>query len=270
MEEQQYIPEDFTDFQSEVIYNPAWFQQDNSSPYESIVDNALQQQQSQQANEQLHEQGVDTQSSMISMFEEMQGMMAEMSAMKERYAQSSEAAQVEADDDLSDMDDFRAIFGEDDVNTPVDWKARTQYKQNEAAQKSYTFFIQKGLTPAQSAGLVGNFAVETGDFDANVIYGKRKGDSGKATGLAQWHPDRFNPVKKYAISKGLDPYSLEGQLEGAWWELNNSESGALNKIKQARTPQEAAILTDKYYERSAGIHRTQRQQKAANIYNAFN
>jgi hypothetical protein len=116
--------------EEDLVYNPAWFQQQEESPFTTMVDQAIaSQQQSQQQSEGLM-QSPDTQSGLLSMFEEMKDMMSQLEVIKSQQAESQQVAQQEADDDLSDIEDFRAIFGEDDVNTPIDWQARTNYKNN--------------------------------------------------------------------------------------------------------------------------------------------
>jgi hypothetical protein len=122
---------------------------------------------------------------------------------------------------------------------------------NSTGQYITNFFKNKGLPSHVAAGITGNLEVESVNFDPNVILGKRKGDYGFATGLAQWHPDRWKNIAKAAQQKGLNPYSLEGQLEGMWNELNTSEKGALNQTLQAKTPEEAANIFNRKYERSA-------------------
>jgi hypothetical protein len=120
---------------------------------------------------------------------------------------------------------------------------------NTTGQYVTNFFKNKGLPSHVAAGIAGNLEVESANFDPNVILGQRKGDSGLATGLAQWHPNRWKNIVKTAQQKGLNPYSLEGQLEGMWNELNTSERGALNQTLQAKTPEQAANIFNRKYER---------------------
>jgi hypothetical protein len=250
----------------DLVYNPAWFNQEQESPFNDFVNTMTQLQQQQEQNSNPELTGADNQQDMLDMFDEMKNTLAEMQSIKAQYTQQSSAAE---DDDYSDIEDYRALFEDTDENTPVDWSARAEYKNSDAARKSYEFFLQKGLPAHQAAGIVGNLAIESGNFDPNVISGKRKGDGGKATGIAQWHPDRFGNVQRVASQAGHSPYTLEGQLEGVWWELNNTEKGAFNKLKYTTTAADAALSFDKNYERSAGLHTRQRQQKANNILKSF-
>jgi peptidoglycan hydrolase-like protein with peptidoglycan-binding domain len=126
------------------------------------------------------------------------------------------------------------------------------------AKKAVEYFIAKGWTPEQSAGIVGNLQAESG---ANLKI-DAVGDGGLAYGIAQWHPDRqANFVKAYG--KNIRGSTLEDQLAFIQWELDNTESKAASWLKRAKTTDEAAWVFDKYYERSAGLHTSQRVANAA-------
>ena len=129
----------------------------------------------------------------------------------------------------------------------------------EAAQ---AFFESKGWTKEQAAGIVGNLAVESG-FQTDAV-----GDNGNAYGIAQWNkkgsPERIDNFQK-VMGKSLYGSSFQEQLEFVNWELNNSEKGAGNRLRQATTTDDAAAIVDKYYERSSGIHLDRRQANAAAI-----
>lgn len=127
------------------------------------------------------------------------------------------------------------------------------------AKYSYNYLLQKGYRPEVAAGIVGNIQHES-NFNPFAV-----GDRGKARGLAQWHPDRYAPLsKKFNLS------TIQGNLDAIDYELNNSEVGALEKINSARTPEEAALLFDKYFERSAGLSTKQRMNTAKNVHNFLN
>lgn len=128
---------------------------------------------------------------------------------------------------------------------------------SDSAAKAMAFFKSQGWSDAQAAGIVGNLQAESG----KNLNTKAVGDSGKAKGIGQWHPDR---QKKFAelTGKSLDESSLEEQLRFVDWELKNTEKKAGDKLKEAQTAAQAAAITDKYYERSSGAHLTQRISNA--------
>lgn len=109
------------------------------------------------------------------------------------------------------------------------------------------------------AGALGNFDVEGGWEGA-------KGDGGKAQGIAQWHPDRLANYQR-AVGKPFDPADHEGQARFFLWEMQNPEAAGMtpaqrDAILNAKTPEQAAILIDKHYERSSGKHRNNRARAA--------
>lgn len=118
-----------------------------------------------------------------------------------------------------------------------------------SAKQAMQFFTSKGWTPAQAAGIVGNLQAESGaNLKTNAV-----GDGGKAYGIAQWHPDRQANFKK-AFGKDIRQAGFNDQLAFVQWELEHTELAAAEKLRQARTPQEAAAIFDRYYERSSGAH----------------
>jgi LAS superfamily LD-carboxypeptidase LdcB len=119
--------------------------------------------------------------------------------------------------------------------------------QNGSSSEAMQYFTSKGWTKEQAAGIVGNLQHESGNFAADVLSGKRKGDGGKAVGLAQWHPDRQQRFKQ-VIGKDVIGSTFKDQLEFVQWELSNSHKSAGNKLAQAKTAQEAADVINKHYE----------------------
>ena len=127
------------------------------------------------------------------------------------------------------------------------------------AKEAIDFFISKGWTPEQSAGIVGNLQAESGpNMKTDAI-----GDGGKAYGIAQWHPDRQAIFQK-TYGKPIQEAGFKEQLEFVNWELNHNEKKAGNLLKSATSPGEAAAIVDKYYERSAEGMKGNSQQRIAN------
>jgi len=124
------------------------------------------------------------------------------------------------------------------------------------------FFTSKGLSTEQAAGIAGNIQSESGFNPAAV------GDSGKAIGLAQWRDNRRDQLNSWTEENGYDATSVEGQLEYLWWELNNSESTALTKLKQQNTASDAAFTFAKYFERPTVIN-PERQSAAEAFFAAY-
>ena len=136
-------------------------------------------------------------------------------------------------------------------------------KASGTAMEAMQFFTAKGWTKEQAAGIVGNLKIESGNFSSEVISGRRRGDNGKAVGVAQWHPDRQARFK-YLFGKDITGSTFKEQLEFVNWELNNTEKNAGAMLGQARNAAEAAAIFDKFYERSSGTARSQRMMAAQN------
>jgi peptidoglycan hydrolase-like protein with peptidoglycan-binding domain len=148
-------------------------------------------------------------------------------------------------------------------STDADVKMRSGQKFNSAvgtgvgssanADTAMNFFISKGWTADQAAGIVGNLQAESGaNLKTNAV-----GDEGQAYGIAQWHPDRAQQFAK-VTGKDIQGSSLEDQLAFVQWELTHTESKAGDRIKSCETSQDAAAAMDAYYERSSGSARGQR------------
>lgn len=102
---------------------------------------------------------------------------------------------------------------------------------SETAEKVFNYFISKGLTPPQVAGIMGNLQAESGmnprrvqdkqgqprSPDSDVM----KLDGKTGYGLAQWtFPARQNALHAAAVAAGTQDSDLLVQLEYLWSELN--------------------------------------------------
>jgi hypothetical protein len=150
-----------------------------------------------------------------------------------------------------------------EINAPDATKVTAASLASTAISKSETgrpeeaqaFFENKGWTKEQAAGIVGNLVVES-RLKTDAI-----GDGGQAYGIAQWHPDRQAKFQQ-VYGKDIRQSSFAEQLEFVNWELNNSEKAAGNALREATTADQAAAIVDKKYERSAGLHLSERISNA--------
>jgi hypothetical protein len=132
-----------------------------------------------------------------------------------------------------------------------------------SSKDAVKFFMSKGWTKEQAAGIVGNLQAESGaNLQTNIV-----GDGGQAYGIAQWHLDRQAKFKR-VFGKDIRNSSFQEQLEFVQWELEHDESTAGGKIKQTTTAKAAAAAMDQYYERSSGQHRDTRIANANNLAGA--
>lgn len=151
----------------------------------------------------------------------------------------------------------------DDQTAPVD---------NVSA--AYSWLTGNGYTPAQAAGVIGNFQGESGQRLNTGAVDKGDGSDGSdSIGIGQWNSDRAQALKDYAASQGKPWTDLTTQLEFAHSELQGPENKAYKNLQAAQTPQDAAQAM-LGYERPAnwnvpGAH-ADRLQYAGNVYGAMN
>ncbi|EOH6030395.1 phage tail tip lysozyme [Acinetobacter baumannii] len=136
--------------------------------------------------------------------------------------------------------------------------------QSAARDEALKFFTSKeggNWSPEQAAGIVANLEAESG-FKHKAI-----GDSGKAFGIGQWHPDRQAKFKQ-KFGKDIRQSSYQEQLAFVNWELNNNESSAGKKLRQSKSANQAGAIVSRYYERPAAVEAEamKRSSMAQNIH----
>jgi hypothetical protein len=154
---------------------------------------------------------------------------------------------------MSFMDQFRSFMGYDrGVGETID------------ASRAMDFFIEKGWTPQQAAGIVGNLQQESGpNLSTNAV-----GDGGSAYGIAQWHPDRQARFAE-VFGKDIRQSTMQEQLAFVQWELMNSEKNAGSVLRGAGDPSSAAQIVDELYERSRGTERSKRIANALALLKGY-
>ena len=120
-------------------------------------------------------------------------------------------------------------------------------------QVAMAFFMGKGLSPAQAAGIVGNLQQES-NIDPNAPGG----------GIAQWIGDRWTNLVNFAAANGTSPNDFQTQLNFLWQELNTSESGSLTALRQTNDPAAAAQSFSDNFERPGTPMMQNRIQYAQN------
>lgn len=132
---------------------------------------------------------------------------------------------------------------------------------DQKAKQGIDFFVGKGLTRQQAAGIMGNLHAESG-LNPNV----KPGDKGTAHGIAQWRLERYSALQNFAqqANKPLNDYNT--QLEFVWHELTGSHAKALQKLRNAATIPEAAKIFSEHYERPAK-YETKREIAASRFFN---
>lgn len=109
----------------------------------------------------------------------------------------------------------------------------------------------QGFSKVAIAGILGNFAQETGGGSLAAINTRDSGTGASGIGgmgIAQWTAGRRVSEMQYAASQGLAPTSLTAQIGYLIKELRTSYHGAFNAVQGAKSPQQAAALFNQLYE----------------------
>lgn len=106
----------------------------------------------------------------------------------------------------------------------------------------FNYYVDKGLTPEQAAGITGNAMAESGpDIDPAIV-----SPSGYR-GIFQWDKSiRWPRLEQWAREKSKDPLLLETQMEFAWEEATGR--GNIDGIKEQSTVALAAWYWGRFFE----------------------
>jgi lambda family phage tail tape measure protein len=138
--------------------------------------------------------------------------------------------------------------------------------QSPAAQIANALKSALGLTDAQAAGIVGNLMRESGlnpRVNEGGAVGLPRGVGGY--GLAQWTGTRQTDLVRFAGGRG-QAGDMATQLRFMVSELMGPEAASLAKLKTAQSPEQAAYLFDKHYERSGVKAMGERQANARKVF----
>ena len=110
---------------------------------------------------------------------------------------------------------------------------------NSVAGQAWNFFSAKGLKPHQIAGLMGNFAQESG-FNPMAV-----GDGGTSFGLAQQHAGRAQALLRHLGGRG-NLGDVGKQLDFIWSELQGGENAAFRRLLASTNVREATAAVAGY------------------------
>lgn len=139
-------------------------------------------------------------------------------------------------------------------------------------QRAFQFFVGKGLTTVQAAGVVGNLDQESG-MDPTI----QQSGGGVGRGIAQWSVGgRWDTgpnlnVVGYAASStpARDPYSLDLQLDFVWLELTTYPYLGLAPLRSATTITDAVAAFQDNYERCGDCLTSAREAYARAAYDRY-
>lgn len=125
--------------------------------------------------------------------------------------------------------------------------------------------IDMGFSANAAAGVVGNLVQESG-LRTDAI-----GDGGTSGGLAQWHNERWEALKRFAAERGTAWTDLDTQIEFLAKELRESYASTYAKMQAAELPEQATQIFTDDFERPdpASANYEQRQANARAAYEAM-
>ena len=111
------------------------------------------------------------------------------------------------------------------------------------AEAAFDFFRQRGLSKAQSAGIVGNLVQESN------VNPRSSQAGGPGRGIAQWSsPGRWDSLENYARAHHTSPWALNTQLWFVWHELTAVPAFGLEELRGAKTVAAATRVFETKYE----------------------
>jgi hypothetical protein len=135
---------------------------------------------------------------------------------------------------------------------------------------AWNFFIGKGLTAVQTAGIIGNLMQESGMSPTIAQSG-----GGPGRGIAQWSvggrwdTSAGDNLKQYASQHGLAMTSLTTELDFIWFELTTFSGYGLAQLRASTTITAAVTAFQNKYEICGACDQTNRISFANEAFNAF-
>jgi hypothetical protein len=117
------------------------------------------------------------------------------------------------------------------------------------ANIAYAYYLDKGLTADQAAGLAGNLWYESAGVNPRQVQIGCTGPS-CGIGIAQWTENgtRWAAENAYAAKEGEGIYNLDLQLAFVWTEFHGTYSSAFTALKACNTVQCATTDVEDNYE----------------------
>jgi hypothetical protein len=146
----------------------------------------------------------------------------------------------------------------------------TESELSSNTHTAFNYFVAKGLTKRQSAGIVGNLMQESSVNPTAVEYG-----GGPGRGIAQWSVggrwDRsyHDNVAWYASRHGISRWSLRTQLAFTWYELADVGGYGLHALRSTTTIAGATVVFENDFEKCVTCDQARRITYAHEVYNAF-
>jgi hypothetical protein len=106
-----------------------------------------------------------------------------------------------------------------DIAASTSANSTTNTSGNAKADYVLKTLVANGATVSGACGVLANIEAES-----NFNTSPNTGDGGLASGICQWHPDRWSNLKTHCSNKGLSATSIEGQTSFLIHELKQYPS----------------------------------------------
>jgi hypothetical protein len=135
---------------------------------------------------------------------------------------------------------------------------------------AFDYFVARGLTKRQAAGIVGNLIQESSVIPTAVEFG-----GGPGRGIAQWsvggrwNVSHHDNVTWYADQHNEGRWKLHTQLAFIWYELHSVGGYGLTALRNTRTIRGATLVFMRDFEMCGTCDSSNRVEYAHQVYNAY-
>lgn len=123
------------------------------------------------------------------------------------------------------------------------------------------FTEEAGLSPVAASGIIGNFMAES-ELDPTAFNSAGGGQG--AAGIGQWRGERQTGLRAFAEELGTESTDLMTQAKYAVHEMQTTHKKAWEALLLAKTPEEAAMVFERDFEKAGGHGMERRVNEAAN------
>jgi hypothetical protein len=166
---------------------------------------------------------------------------------------------------------FVAGCATDDDDSDLDNSTSSTEQDLSSNQKAaFQYFVARGLTKRQSAGIVGNLIQESSVLPKAIEFG-----GGPGRGIAQWsvggrwNASHHDNVTWYAGLHNESRWSLNTQLAFTWYELHTVGGYGITALRKATTIRAATLAFERDFEKCGQCDESKRISYATQVYNAF-
>jgi len=162
-----------------------------------------------------------------------------------------------------------ATDDDDESDLPSETSS-TEQDLSSNQKAAFQYFVARGLSKRQSAGIVGNLIQESSVIPTAIEFG-----GGPGRGIAQWsvggrwNKSHSDNVTWYAARNKESRWALHTQLAFTWYELHNVGGYGLTALRKTKTIASATTTFERDFEKCGTCDQAKRIKYATQVYNAF-